>query len=515
VGADVGETVGVATTADGLAASIDAIGAPVDAVADGTGVGPPLEHPTAAAAIDRSVSARREIFIGPSSARLPRDAGPAAEVPRPRTSDQGSTGAMALGRGRGSTIGRYDGLMRMVFEAVRLIDGVSAEARDGVDVVVDEDRIAAVVLHGVPQPQQPADAAQEPPAIIDGRGRTLLPGLIDAHAHYTFDPTEGSIATIARRSDAEIVLAAAGHAARALRAGVTTARGAGSIRNLELVLRDAIAAGRLPGPRLVAAGLAIGITGGHGHQFGIEADGEAALRMAVRRQVRDGADVIKVVASEAAMLTTTGLAPGRMVHGDAELTEAEIAAIVVEARRLDVRVMSHAQGPESVIASARGGVDSVEHAWLADRAAIEALAASGAFLVPTLVVTDVNRELSGLTPVQRERQDMIEERHRASCELAIELGVPIATGTDTGEVGVTSDMVWREIALLRDHGASPMAAIGAATSAAARLLGVDAETGSVAPGMLADLVLVEGDPLVDPGLLATPQLVMQAGRIVA
>ena len=108
--------------------------------------------------------------------------------------------------------------MRTVFETVRLIDGVSGEARDGVDVVVEGDRIAAVVLHGVPLPQRPADAAQEPPAIIDGRGRTLLPGLIDAHAHYTFDPTEGSIATIARRSDAEIVLAAAGHAAHSMAA---------------------------------------------------------------------------------------------------------------------------------------------------------------------------------------------------------------------------------------------------------------------------------------------------------
>ena len=222
---------------------------------------------------------------------------------------------------------------------------LSAEPRDGLDVVVDGERIAAVVPHGTlpaPLPGEP------PPTIIAGRGRTLLPGLIDAHAHYTFDPTEGSIATIAGRSDAEIVLAAAGHAARALRAGTTTARGAGSIRNLELVLRDAIAAGRVPGPRLVAAGAAIGITGGHGHQFGIEADGEGELIGAVRRQIRAGADVIKIVASEAAMLTTTGLAPGRIVHGDPELTESEIRAIVSEAHRQHLRVMSHAQGPESV-----------------------------------------------------------------------------------------------------------------------------------------------------------------------
>jgi imidazolonepropionase-like amidohydrolase len=405
--------------------------------------------------------------------------------------------------------------VRLVFSNVRLIDGVGETARAGVDIVIDDERISAVVAHGSPWPGPTATTAPGgPPTIVDGAGATLLPGLIDAHAHYTFDPTEGSIAAIARRSDAEIVLAAAGHAARALRAGITTARGAGSIRNLELVLREAIAAGRVPGPRLVAAGSAIGITGGHGHQFGIEADGELELRWAVRRQVRDGADVVKIVASEAAMLTTTGLAPGRMVYGDAELTEPEIGAMVAEARTLKVRVMSHAQGPESIVASARAGVDSVEHAWLADRPAIEALAESGAYLVPTLVVTDVNRDLPGLTPVQRERQDLIERMHRASCEAAIELGVPMAAGTDTGEVGVTADMVWREIALLNDHGASAMAAIKAATSGAARLLGLDGEVGTVEPGRLADLVLVSGDPLVDLGRLASPTMVVQAGRIV-
>ena len=307
---------------------------------------------------------------------------------------------------------------------------------------------------------------------------------------------------------------AAGHAALALRAGVTTARGAGSIRNLEVILRDAIAAGQVPGPRLIVAGTAVGITGGHGHAFGLEADGPEALVTATRRVVRDGADVVKVVASEAAMLTTTGLAPGRMVHGAPELTESELRAIVATAGELGVKVMSHAQDGESVRRSAAAGVNSVEHAWLAERDAIEALARAGAFLVPTLVVTDVNRTLRGLTRVQRERQDLIERCHRVSTEAAIELGIPIATGTDTGEVGVTADMVAREIALLHEHGASPMAAIRAATSAAARLLGLDDDIGRIAPGYRADLVMVEGDPLADLGRLANPALVLQAGRIV-
>ena len=120
-----------------------------------------------------------------------------------------------------------------------------------------------------------------------------------------------------------------------------------------------------------------------------------------------------------------------------------------------------------------------------------------------------------LTPAQRERQDLIERTHRASTQMAIRMGVPMATGTDTGEVGVTADMVWREVALLVDHGSSAMAAIRAATSAAARLIGLEAEIGSIGTGKLADLVLVDGDPLADIGALSRPVAVWQGGALVS
>ncbi len=400
--------------------------------------------------------------------------------------------------------------MSLLIRDVRLIDGASDDARDHIDVHVEGERIASVRPHDAERAADPG-----PTEVVEGAGRTLLPGLIDAHAHYTFDPTEGSLQAIARRTDAEILEAAARHAGLALRAGVTTARGAGSIRNLECRLRDAIAAGDVAGPRIVAAGTAVGSVGGHGSAFGLEADGPDDLAEATRQVVSHGADVVKVVASEAAMLTTTGLAPGAMVHGAPELTLDELRAIVTTAADLGLRVMCHAQDSESVRRSAAAGVTSVEHAWLADEEAIEALAISGAWLVPTLVVTDVNRTLPGLTAVQRERQDLIERSHRISTESAIRLGIPLATGTDTGEVGVTADMVWCEVALLSDHGASAMSAIKAATSAAARLLGVDAVTGTIEEGKLADLVLVEGNPLSDLASLGRPVAVWQGGRAVS
>jgi imidazolonepropionase-like amidohydrolase len=397
----------------------------------------------------------------------------------------------------------------LLIRNVRLIDGVAGDAREHVDVLVETERIASV------EPHDPELGLDPRTTVVEGAGRTLLPGLIDAHAHYTFDPTEGSLQTIARRSDAEILDLAAGHAGRALRAGVTTARGAGSIRGLECQLRDAIAVGRVAGPRIVAAGSAVGARGGHGSAFGLEADGPEALAEATRDVVSRGADVVKVVASEAAMLTTTGLAPGAMVHGAPELTEQEIRAVVTTAAGLGRRVMCHAQDSESVRRSAAAGVTSVEHAWLADEGAIDELAVSGAWLVPTLIVTDVNRTLPGLTEAQRERQDLIERRHRISTEAAIRRGIPIATGTDTGEVGVTADMVWREIVLLVDHGASPIGAIKAATSAAARLLAVDADTGTIEAGKLADLVLVDRDPVADLSTLSRPLAVWQGGRSVS
>jgi imidazolonepropionase-like amidohydrolase len=398
--------------------------------------------------------------------------------------------------------------MRLLFRDIRLIDGVADAARPNVDVLVAGERIESVSDHDPTRPVLSGDV------VVEGSGRTLLPGLIDAHAHYTFDPTEGSLQAIALRDDETIMAAARRHAGIALRAGVTTARGAGSMRDLGIALRDEIAAGRTPGPRLVEAGTAVGSVGGHGSAFGLEASGPEGLASITRQVIAGGADVVKVVASEAAMLTTTGHAPGAIVDGAPELTVEEVRAVVDVAREAGRRVMSHAQDSESVRRCVDAGVDSIEHAWLADEAAIERLAASSAWLVPTLVVTDVNRTLPGLTPVQRERQDLIERTHRISTETAIRLGVPLATGTDTGEVGVTADLVWREIALLHDHGASPMAAIKAATSSGARLLAVDGEVGTVEVGKVADLVLVDGDPLVDLGVLARPVGVWQRGQAV-
>jgi imidazolonepropionase-like amidohydrolase len=377
--------------------------------------------------------------------------------------------------------------MQTIFQNCRLIDGIGDIAREQVDIVVEGRSILAVEAT---RPREIGSAT-----VIDGAGLTLLPGLIDCHAHSTLDPWSADpFEKVWRESDA-------------VHAGITTTRDAGAPRQLNFALRDAIAKGFIPGPRLLAPGCAVTITGGHGRLFGIEADGMDALQQAVRAQMRDGADVIKIVASEAAMLT----GPEAAVE---ELSQDEINMLVGEARRRGLRIFSHAQNSTSVIRSARAKVDSVEHAFLANHDALSALRDNGVSLVPTLAVTEVTLERDDLTPAFRERMLRIRDKHWWSCEEAIRLGVNVLASTDCGEPQIFPNLLWRDIRILHDRGLTKMGAIRAATSKAAALLGIEQQVGSIATGKQADLILVKGDPLADLAALSQISMVMQAGKKV-
>lgn len=390
--------------------------------------------------------------------------------------------------------------MTVIFQDCRLIDGASNTPREHCDVIVDGAHIAAI--------ENSRDRSPGDQQLIPARGATVLPGLIDCHAHYVIDPwSPDPFGQAKQESDAMTILRAARSARVALEAGVTTTRDAGAPRQLNFALRDAIAAGLIPGPRLLAPGGAITITGGHGKLFGVEADGMDDLQTAVRQQMRDGADVVKIVASEAAMSTGPEA-------GVEELTQAEIEMLVQEARRRGLRIFSHAQNSTSVTRSARAGVDSVEHAFLADREAIGVLKECGTTLVPTLAVTEVTLEQPDLLPAFQERMLAIRELHWASCEEAIRQGVNVVAGTDCGVPNILPDMLWREISLLHARGLSQMDALKGATSRAAVLLGVDGDVGTIEPGKQADLILTAGNPAKDLNALSMIDVVMQGGKIV-
>lgn len=389
--------------------------------------------------------------------------------------------------------------MSIVFQDCRVIDGVGDAALEHRDVVIEGGLIARI---------EPArERAHGEGRLIPAQGRTLLPGLIDCHSHYTLDPwAPDPFALVWRESDAMCLARAARCARTALHAGITTTRDAGAPRQLNFALRDAIAAGLIPGPRILAPGCAITITGGHGRLFGVEADGIEALRTAARAQMRDGADVVKIVASEAAMLTGPEA-------GVEEMTQEEIDMLVGEARRRGLRIFSHAQNSVSVTRSARARVDSVEHAFLADRTALAHLRDNNVTLVPTLAVTEVTLEADDLAPAYRERMLRIRDQHWASCEEAIRIGVNVVASTDCGVPRIHPNLLWRDVCLLHERGLSRMEAIRGATSRAAELLGIASHVGALTPGKQADCILVRGDPLADLRALGDVALVMQAGRV--
>ena len=399
--------------------------------------------------------------------------------------------------------------MGVVFTDARLIDGVGDTPREHVDVVVGDDgRIASVAPHE-PRHWAGHDATDDL-QVIGAAGHTLLPGFVDVHVHYTIDArleTPDGILDALGQDPATAAFIGAGNARRALHAGVTTARSAGAAHSRDIALRDAINARHVEGPWLSAAGGSITITGGHGWQFGYEADGPHEIIKLARSLARDGADHFKIVSSEAAQITSA-------VAGAIEMTPDEIRAVVDEARRLHRTVMSHAQPSGAVVASARGGVDSVEHAFLADRAALEVVKECGTTLTPTLTVTDVWSTIPGVGQDVVDNQKRLSVTHRRSAETAVELGIPLVAGTDCGVRGVTSDMLWREIWNLHDHGLSAMDAIKAGTVSGARVMGLAQDRGTLEPGKRADIVMVWGDPLTDLKRLSDLSLVMKAGSIV-
>jgi imidazolonepropionase-like amidohydrolase len=399
-----------------------------------------------------------------------------------------------LGSAEGCTVA-------VAYRAARLFDGVSEQVIEDGAVVVEDGRIASVV----PARDLPSDV--EVVALGDA---TLLPGLIDAHVHLVWSASAEPHEVVERESQALTVLRCAKNAALHLRAGVTTVRDVGATDGLSIDVARAVALGVLPGPRVVAAGRAIAMTGGHGWFLGREADGAEAVRHAVRSELKAGATCIKLMASG-------GVYGHAEEPGSPQLTVEEMRAGVEEAHKAGRKVAAHAYSVEAIGNALEAGVDSIEHGSFIDRATAERMREQGTYLVPTLSVyqamSNKGPELGAPEYIQRKTAEVL-EASREAFRRARAAGVKIAAGTDCGAPGHPHGTLPEELRLMVELGATPFEVLRYGTSAAADLLGLAKEVGTLEPGKKADLLAVGGDPLHDIRALREVRLVLRDGARV-
>jgi imidazolonepropionase-like amidohydrolase len=412
--------------------------------------------------------------------------------------------------------GRMTSSKRTVIRPDLLLDVVTGELLAGRAVVIDGDRIADVIAAG--------DAPAEGPAFVDLPGQTVLPGLIDCHTHLVGEIDSGhGFTELLTRTGAQEALTGARNARDTLLAGFTTVRDVGTYRAfVDVALRDAIDAGWVAGPRMRVAGAYVTCSGGGGDITGLAPDADAVvpvefrvgvadsvddIRRAVRRVLHGGADFVKLIATGAVM------SPGG-VPGAPELTEEQIRAAVEEAALAGADVAAHAHGAEGIKRAVRGAVRSIEHGSLMDDESIEMMAAAGTFLVADVYngdyIAQTGRERGWRADVL-DKNDQTTGAQRAGFAKCLTAGVRIAFGTDSGIYPHGRNA--RQFAYQVRCGQSPLGAIQSATIQAAELIRWDDRVGRIAPGYLADLIAVPGNPLQDIQLVEEVAFVMKDGTI--
>ena len=387
----------------------------------------------------------------------------------------------------------------MLVRAGNLIDGTGASAREDVGVLIADGRIADVFPWG-----RSIAGVEE---VIDARDATVLPGLIDVHVHPCMNPAPDA----GRDPEPMGLQAVRGvHNMRAmLMGGITTIRTLGTAWELDFNLRDAIGRGSIPGPRMIAAGRGISMTGGHGHFFSIEADGPDQVRKAVRTCIRNGADVIKLFAT-GGVLTPCG------IPGTPQLDLDELEAAVREAHKHGIRLAAHAEGWRGVNDALAAGIDSIEHGYFMDNdEGIERLVRTGAFLVPTIMAYDLiaNGSEHGISDEAVANSASALQYNTVGFRNAVDAGAKIAMGSDAGTPLNDHGRAWRELIFMVKNGMQPMQALVAGTKGGAELLGLDSDIGTIEPGKAADLVVVDGDPLSDISEIGRVSWVIRNGVV--
>ena len=396
-----------------------------------------------------------------------------------------------------------------VIRAGAVLKDAAGEPSGPATITVVNGRIASIADGSPPVP--------EGAEVVDLSGKTVLPGLIDLHVHLSSDPG-GDFRNETVEPDEWGVVVGTRNALSTLRAGFTTVREAGSGQYVAFSLRRGTAEGVIPGPRIVAAGPALAIVGGHGDTTGFREDvhhvldqgytctGAVECAEKVRKASRAGADVIKITAT-GGVLSQQGRGLG------AHFTDVEMKSIADTAHSLGLKVMAHAHGARGIEAAAGAGIDSIEHGTFADEGALKAMKAHDTWMVPTLMALEGVRERLGkgiYTPTVEVKARQALETAGRQVTRSKAMGVRIAFGTDAGvfEHGRNG----QEFALLVKAGLTNREALASATTNAALALGMEGEIGRIAPGYSADLIAVSGNPLADVRVLEKVDWVMVRGR---
>jgi imidazolonepropionase-like amidohydrolase len=387
----------------------------------------------------------------------------------------------------------------VVLRAPRLLDGTGAQPVGDAALLLEAGRIAyAGPAAGLPDGSDRIEA-------LDFPGATLLPGLVDAHVHLVVSGGPDLAAGVPG-TEAERMLAAVVNARRQLEAGVTLVRDLGSPGAEAVLVGRAVEAGDVPGPRVVASGPAVTMTGGHIPYLGRVTDGVEAMRAAVRANLALGARCIKVVATGGVL--TPGVDPREPAY-----TQPELDALVDEAHRLGLTVAAHAIGEGGVVAALRAGADSIEHGMFLDQRAIDLFLETGARLSATFLAPHGILAGPSVPGWIKDRARPAAEAQARSFRAAVSAGVHAVAGTDAGTPDNPHGGIAREVAFMAEAGLDALLAVKAATGEAADLLGVP-DRGVLRQDAAADVLVADGDVAADLGALQRPLAVFQDGRRV-
>lgn len=387
--------------------------------------------------------------------------------------------------------------MKLYVKAGTLIDGTGKDMQKDKVLVIENGEIIDIADSFT------AEAEDE---VLDYSDKAIMPGMINAHVHIGDDPNGKKESY----SDVEWIFFCQENIDKLLKSGVTYIRNLGTERYADVKIRHAMEKGLTQKIGMVVSGPFITMTGGHGYYMGIEADGVDECRKAARTIIKNGADVVKIMATGGVL--TPGVEPGA-----AQLTMEEIKAAVDEAHRADKRTATHAQGTTGIKNAVMAGIDSVEHGIYLDDEVIQMMLDRGTYLVPTLIaplaIVEGGDE-AGLPDFVMRKARMVLEAHRESFRKAHKAGVKIAMGTDAGTPLNYHNKTYRELELMVENGMTPMEAVVAATKTSAELLRVEDKYGTLEKGKMADLIVLSENPLENIGTLGHVEHVIKEGKIV-